>query len=285
MTRENKVIAYFNGQFLPKEEIKISPDDRGFVFADGVYEVIRVYQGRLFKADLHMQRLARSLRELRMPGPVLAELQDTAARLIRENRLETGDALVYLQVTRGAAPRRHPFPRDNTSPTVYAAVSPLHLDPDRAKRGVKIILTPDIRWARCDIKSIALLPNVLATQQAAENDAIEAVFARNGVITEGASSNFAAVFNGQLVTHPRSNTILAGITRAVVLNLCQQLHIPVNEFPIFEYDLPQAAEMMILNTVQEVMPVVQVNHWTVGSGHPGPITIALQQAFRELTRS
>jgi D-alanine transaminase len=278
------VIAYFNGQFLPKEDIKISPDDRGFVFADGVYEVIRAYQGRLFKADLHMQRLARSLRELRMPGPALAELPEVAARLIRENHLENGDALVYLQITRGAAPRRHPFPPDDTPPTVYAAASPFRLDPDRAKRGVKIILTPDTRWARCDIKSIALLPNVLATQQAVENDAIEAVFVRDGVVTEGAASNFGAVFHGQLVTHPHSNTILAGITREVVLELCRHLHLPVNEFPIFEHDLPHAEEMMILSTAQEVMPVVQVNHWTVGSGQPGPITTALQQAFHELTQ-
>jgi D-alanine transaminase len=278
------MIAYFNGQFLPKEEVKISPDDRGFVFADGVYEVIRAYQGRLFKADLHMQRLARSLRELHMPGPDLDELQDAATRLIRDNHFENGDAMVYIQITRGAVPRRHPFPPGDTPPTVYAAVLPVSLDPDKAKRGVKIILTPDNRWARCDIKSVALLPNVLATQQAVENGAVEAVFVRDGVITEGASSNFGAVFNGQLVTPPRSNTILAGITREVVLTLCHQLHIPVNEFPIFEHDLPQAEEMMILSTVQEVMPVVQVNHWTVGSGQPGPITTALQQAFHQLTQ-
>lgn len=277
------MIAYFNGHFMSKDQVHLSPDDRGFLFADGVYEVIRVYHGQLFQADRHWQRLERSLHELRLKGPGSAELQAAAQELLRVNELDAGEAWVYLQITRGAAPRRHAFPADDTPPTVYATVSPFHFNPDKAAHGVKIILTPDIRWARCDIKSVALLPNVLASQQARDSGADEAVFVRDGVIIEGASSNFGAVFNDQFVTHPLSNTILPGITRAVVLDLCRQLNIPVKEFPIFERDLPQAEEAMLLNTTDEVMPVVQINDWRVGNGQPGPITLTLRQAFRKLT--
>ncbi len=277
------MIVYFNGQLIPKEGVRISPDDRGFLFADGVYEVIRSYRGKLFKAEDHFRRLERSLRELRIEGLDVENLRDAAERLIRVNNLEDDDAALYIQITRGTAPRRHSFPDEKIPPTVYASASPLRSSRERLEHGVKIILVPDIRWARCDIKSVALLPNVLVSQQAKERDAGEAVFVRDGVITEGAHTNFCAVFDGQLMTHPRTNYILAGITREVVLTLCRELSIPFREFSVFASDLKEADELMILGTTTEIAPVIQVEDWQVGDGKPGPVTRKLQQAFREVT--
>jgi D-alanine transaminase len=278
------MIVYFNGRLIPKEDVRISPDDRGFLFADGVYDVIRSYDGRLFRAEDHFRRTDRSLRALLIDGPDLDDLRDAAEQLIQCNDLGRGDAKLYIQITRGVAPRRHAFPDGETPPTVYASATPFHPPHEKWEHGVKIILVPDIRWARCDIKSVALLPNVLASQQARESGAEEAVFVRDGVITEGSHTNFCAVFDGQLVTHPKSNYILAGIMREVVLDLCGELNIPFREFPIFEGELREADELMVLGTTSEIMPVVQVDDWKVGDAKPGPITTKLQRAFREMTR-
>ncbi len=275
-------LVYYNGQFLTKQEIRISPDDRGFLFADGVYEVILSYKGTFFRFEKHVQRMQRGLRELRIDFPALHSLQEVAETLIRENHFEHRDAKVYVQITRGAAPRSHTFPNPDVPPTVYAAASPFQLSRQVWEEGATVLLVPDIRWARCDIKSIALLPNTLAFQQAKEAGAHEAVFVRDGVVTEGAHTNFCAVYKGTLFTAPTSNYILAGITRKVLLNLCQELHIPVQEFPIFEKDLPRADECLIAGTTTEITPVVQINERVIGSGTPGPITKALQQAFQQL---
>jgi len=276
------VTVYFNGRFMPKEDVRISPDDRGFLFGDGVYEVIRAYKGRLFKTEAHFKRLERSLRELHIDGVDVKELEDVAEQLLQLNHLEHEDAKLYIQVTRGAAPRQHCFPAAGTPPTVYAYVSTFQPPVEKWERGVRVILVPDVRWARCDIKSVALLPNILACQQAKENGAEEAVFVRNGVITEGSHTSFCAVFDGVLHTHPKTNYVLTGTMREIVLELCGQLGIPFREFPIFERDLKKADEIMILGTTSEIMPVIQVDDWTVGSGKPGPIARRLQQAYREI---
>jgi D-alanine transaminase len=278
------MITYFNNRFLPKKEISISPDDRGFLFGDGVYEVIRSYSGKLFHADAHLNRLERSLRELQITGIDVENFRGISAKLLERNDLGSGDATIYIQVTRGAAPRKHSFPEGETVPTVYIFASPLQPPLQKMETGIKVILTPDIRWARCDIKSIALLPNVLANQQATDQGAEEAIFVRDGAITEGSHSNFCAVIDGELRTFPESHYILAGITRQVVLNLCRALGIPFREFPIFESELSKADELMILSTTNEVMPVVHVNDWKVADGKPGSVTLKLQKAFREFTR-
>ncbi|PIE36111.1 D-amino-acid transaminase [candidate division KSB3 bacterium] len=276
------MIAYYNGQFLPKEEIKISPDDRGFLFADGVYEVVVSYKGKFFRFDEHLQRMQRGLRELRINFPNPESLKHVAETLIKDNQFEAQNAKVYVQITRGAAPRSHAFPPQNVSPTVYATASLVQLSQEPWQNGVKVILVPDIRWARCDIKSTGLLPNTMAFQQAKECGAHEAVFVRDGVVTEGAHTNFCAVYDGTLFTAPSSNYILTGMTRNVVLDLCRELRIPIREFPVFEKDLPRADECMIVGTTTEVTPVVQIDGWTVGDGKPGSITRRLQQAFQEL---
>ena len=277
------MLVYLNGDYMPKEEARISPEDRGFLFADGAYEVFHAYEGRLFKAEEHLERMARSLRELRIDGPERDLLRDVAETLVRENGLSRGNAVVYMQVTRGAAPRKHTFPANDTPPTVYTKAYPHTLPHELQQHGVPVILAPDIRWTRCDIKSIALLPNVLAHQRAKDSGRHEVIFVRDGMITEGALTNVCGVFDGRLVTYPRSPYILAGITRGVVLELCNTLDIPVEEFPILEKNLSHADELMICNTTSEILPVTQVDGWTVGDGTPGPVTRALQQAYREAT--
>jgi len=278
------MIVYFNGQFLPKEDVRISPDDRGFLFADGAYEVVRSYNGKFFRLAAHMQRLENSLRGLRITAPDTGSLQGVAAQLLEHNRLTHGDAALYVQITRGVAPRKHAFPPADTPPTVFLSTYPFHAPPENWEHGVRIILVPDIRWSRCDIKSVALLPNVLASQQAKESGAYEAVFVREGIITEGSHANFAAVFEGRLVTHPKTNHILPGITREIVLDLCQELDLPASEAPIREDKLREASELMLLGTTTEIMPIVQVDDWQVGDGQPGPVTRALQQAFQRVVK-
>lgn len=276
------MIAYFNGQFIPKNDVKLSPDDRGFLFADGAYEVIRSYGGRLFKVEDHLERLARSLSELHIAGPSSTHLMSVAEQVIQRNNLENGDASLYIQVTRGVAPRKHAFPDAGTPPTVYVTAAPFQPLYEEWEQGIIITIVPDIRWGRCDIKSVALLPNVLASQQAKERGATEAVFVRDGVITEGSHTNFCAVFNGRLITHPANNHILAGITRNVVLDLCFNLGIPCSESPILERELQKASELMVLGTTSEILPVVQVDDRRVSDGKPGPITAELQRAYRDV---
>lgn len=257
------MIAYFNGRIIPKEDVKVSPDDRGFLFADGAYEVIRSYGGRLFKVEEHLERLERSLSELLITVPSLTNLRAVSEQLIHRNNLENGDATLYIQVTRGVAPRRHEFPDKGIPATVYVVASPFQPLLDERENGIIIALVPDIRWGRCDIKSVALLPNVLSSQLAKDKGAFEAIFVRDGTITEGSHTNFCAVFDEQLVTHPANHRILAGITRKVVLDLCYKLDIPFKELPILERELREASELMILGTTSEILPVFQVDGWSV----------------------
>jgi len=276
------MIVYLNGHFVSKDEVRISPDDRGFLLADGVYEVIRSYNGALFRVEDHFRRLERSIGELRIEGVDVASLDPVVEQLLADNGLTDTEASVYIQVTRGAAPRSHSFPQQPASPTIYVTATPFVPPHDKWSDGIKAILVPDIRWTRCDIKSVALLPNVLASQQAKDEGAGEALFVRDGAVTEGTHTNFCAVFDGQLLTYPESHYILGGITRQVVLELCPELGIPVREFPVLVSTLRQADELMILGSVSEVMPIVQVDHWTVGDGKPGPVARKLQKALRDL---
>lgn len=254
------------------------------MFADGVYEVIRSYRGRLFELTAHIERLMRSLREIRIPRSAAGGITDMIPELLERNGLSDAEAVVYIQITRGAAPRAHLFPPADTAPTVYAHAVPF--DPPLRQRdgGASVILVPDTRWSRCDIKSTALLPNILARQMAEDAGAAEAVFVRGGNITEGSSSTFCAVFSGTLVTHPESTTILPGITRSVVLELCRRNGIPVAERPVREDELPGASEMMLLSTTREVMPVISFDGVTVGDGSPGQLTRRIQAAFSGLIR-
>ena len=276
------MIVFFNHQFIPKTQVRIDPDDRGFLFADGAYEVIRCYRGKLFKANEHIARLNRSLGFLRINLPQQVNFQEIGSRLIEQNKLQDEDANIYIQVTRGTALRKHAFPDEDTPATLYASVSSFERPLKKQDQGVKVILVTDNRWTRCDIKSISLLPNVLASQRAKEEKAEEAIFVRDDVVLEGSHSSFCGVFNNCLTTAPKSNYILPGITREVVLELCRALNITVDESPIPVKSLKEADELMLLSTSLEVTPVVQVDEWEVGNGEPGAVARKLQQAFEEL---
>ena len=275
--------AYINGKIIQEENVCISPFDRGFQFSDGAYEVVRVYSGKFFKLDEHINRLARSLKELKINVPNLNKIRNAIHQLINKNNPEDKQALVYIQVTRGIfSPRQHKFPDEHIQPTVYISTSPYTPHKNEIENGVKVILESDIRWARCDIKSIGLLPNVLGRQIAIENNACETVWIRNGNIMEGTHTNFCVIKNGELITPPLSNLILAGITRKVVIKISENLSLPVNEKPINKQDVETFDECMIVGTTVEVTPVIQINDWEIGNGIPGPITKKIQDEFYKL---
>lgn len=274
------MIVYLDGRFIPHEEARVSVDDRGFLFADGLYEVIRVYGGRPFLAQPHFDRLHRGLAAVRMDPGAAEGLLPIAERLLDENGLSSADATIYIQITRGAAPRRHSFPEPGTRPTVYVAAKPYPRPSDDVfANGVAAITVPDLRWGRCDIKSVALLPNVLANQQAKDAGAFEAIFVRDGVLIEGSHSNLLGVVRGELVTYPECNYILGGITRSFVLGLARELGIPVREAPIFADRLDLIDELFLSGTTTEVMPITRLDGRPVGDGRPGEIARRLQAAF------
>lgn len=271
--------VYLNGSFIDHAKAAVPVDDRGFLFADGVYEVIRVYHGRIVLAAPHMDRMRAGLAALRIDDSVMAGLDDVMARLVEINQV-AADGIVYLQITRGAAPRKHAFPPAGTKPTVYAfAKSFNQYDASYFEDGVGAVTIPDTRWSRCDIKSISLLPNVLANQHAHENDAFEALFIRDGVVLEGSHSNLFAVLDGRLITYPSSNYILSGITRALVLELARELDIDAAETPLPWERLGDVTELFLSGTTTEVMPITRVDGRMVGDGRPGPITRRLRAAY------
>lgn len=273
--------VYLNGEYVPLEEARVSVEDRGFLFADGVYEVVRVYGGEPYRMRAHMDRMERGLHALRIQLRESEAIERAAHRLLEENGV-TGDGAIYIQVTRGAAPRKHAFPPPGTRPTVYVAAKPYTPHPPEYwEDGVGAITVPDNRWARCDIKSIALLPNVLANQAAHAADAFEALFVKDGVVLEGSHSNLWGVRAGRLVTYPASNYILPGITRARVFELADELGIPVEEGMIHAGELFDMDELFLSGTTTEIMPVVRVDGRDVVDGEPGPITRKLIRAFRD----
>lgn len=279
------MIVYFNGKYLPKDKVHISPDDRGFLFADGIYEVIRIYRGSPFEMDAHLARMRYGLDAIRLPLGDLAFLKDVVRKLIGKNALSDGTADVYIQVTRGVYPRRHRFPPPECRPTVYATAVPSAPNRRAQQRGVAAVLVPDIRWARCDIKSVALLPNVLACQRAHDDGAAEALFVKDGAVVEGSHSSFFAVFNGTLRAAPESNYMLGGITRRIVIRLAEKLGIPVRLFPVLENEMAAADELMIVGTGTEITPVIKVQDRKIAGGKPGPITRKLQKAFAGFVRA
>jgi D-alanine transaminase len=272
--------VYLNGAFLPKSEASISVDDRGFLLGDGVYEVTPFYEGVPFGLDGHLARLQRGLAWMRIDLDVAA-LEAVHRELIARNELEgVPRSLVYLQITRGAAPRTHYFPKVDVTPTVYAyAMAWKRPAEDVWSRGFTAITVPDRRWTRVDIKTICLLPNAMAFQAAHDAGADDAILVRDGIAIEGAHQNFWAVLGGTLVTHPRTNLILAGITRAKVLELARDAGIRVDERPIHVEELAEADELFFTGTTGEVRPCVRVDGVPVGDGRVGEITRALSDAF------
>lgn len=280
--------AYLNGQFLPLAEARISPLDRGFLYSDGVYEVIPVYSRFPFRIDEHLARLQHSLDGIRLPNPHSdGEWRTLILRLIAET--DFADQLLYIQVTRGADVKRDPCFPQGVPQTVFMFTSPL-VGPSAAQReqGVAAITAPDIRWSRCDLKTVALLPNVLARELAVDAGCAETIMIRNGFLTEGSSTNVFAVKNGVILTPPQDNLILPGITSDVVLELAQAHRAPLDVRPVSEAEVRDADELWITSSTKEVLAVVTLDGRPVGhgdaAGKPGPVTRRMHEwfcAFRE----
>ncbi|HSD99596.1 MAG TPA: D-amino acid aminotransferase [Burkholderiales bacterium] len=276
-------IAYLNGEFLPLEQARVSALDRGFIFGDGVYEVIPVYSRRPFRLPEHLRRLQRSLDAIRLGNPMTDE---EWARLIHDlvARHSGEDQSLYLQVTRGVARRDHAFPKEG-KPTVFMMSSPL-VTPAREQieNGVPCITAIDYRWLRCDVKSVSLLANCLLRQQAAEAGAVEVVLFRDGCLTEASASNVFVVKGGKLLAPPKNNLILPGITYDVVLELAAAKGIAVELRAIPEREVRGADELWVTSSSKEVLAVATLDGKPVGNGRPGPMFKTVHQAFQEFKR-
>ena len=272
--------VFLNGRFMPKSEAMISPDDRGFLLGDGVYEVTPFYEGVPFGLDRHMARLAKGLAWLRIDFDV-ESLHEMHRELITRNGLQDADrSMVYMQITRGVAPRTHYFPEGDVTPTIYASAKAWNRPADDVwNRGFRAATVPDRRWSRVDIKTICLLPNAMAFQAAKDLGMDDAILVRDGVAIEGAHQNFWGVIDGAVVTHPTTGYILPGITRGVVLEEARAADLTVEERPIQIEELARADELFFTGTTGEVRPVVEVDGRAVGDGRVGPITRQLSDAF------
>jgi D-alanine transaminase len=271
-------VIYLNGQFLPLEEARVPVLDRGFMFGDGVYEVIPVYQRRVFRLAQHLARLQASMEAIGLRNPHSAQQwQQLIERVVALQEL--ADQSVYLQVTRGVAKRDHAFPADAV-PTVLIMSNPLKT-PSREQReqGVRAVSLTDNRWLRCDIKSTALLGNVLLRQAAVSAGAAECVLFRDGFLTEGSSSNILVVCGGVLLTPPKSNLILPGITYDVVLELAQSAGLAYEVRTVAQSEVRGAEEMMLTSSTREVLPITNLDGISVGDGTPGPVTRRLIELF------
>ncbi len=274
-------IVYINGQFMPKEKAQVSVMDRGFLYGDGVYEVIPVYNGKLFLFEEHIKRLNYSLEQIRLDVDwSKQQWQQMMENLIEKNG--AGNLGLYLQVTRGAAEKRlHTFP-EKVTPTVFAMVWTLS-EPARVEDipPCKVITTEDIRWKRCDIKSISLLGNVLMSQLAREANVDEAFVVNDGIVTEGASSNFFVVKNGRVMTSPGDNRILGGITRKMVIDLLARQGLEVEEKELLLQEVMDADEIWLTSSTKEIRPVIEVDGLAVGDGQPGTLWKQTASLFLE----
>jgi D-alanine transaminase len=273
-------ILLYDDRLIQRKEAWIDVEDRAFQFGDGVYEVIRVYNGKAFYLQEHMMRFKRSANEVQIAPPYpIEKLTQLLLELVEQSGLKQGN--IYLQVSRGTAPRSHAFPQQ-VRPLIIAYPQP-SLRPDKElSQGVAAITTEDIRWLRCDIKSLNLLGAVLAKQKAVDQHAHEAILIRDGVVTEGSSTNIFIVKDDILWTHPANHLILHGITRKITLQLADELGIPISFEPFSKETLLSANECMMTSTTMEICPIVSIDGQTIGSGTPGPVTRQLQKAFNEL---
>ena len=287
MTNLPDTLCYLNGEYLPLNEAKVSVLDRGFVFGDGVYDVAPVYGGRLFRFDEHMARLERGLAKIRIPNPHTREQWlERCRRLVAALRAKTGaeDQVVYMQVTRGVAPRDHVMP-EHIVPTVFMMANAMkHPGAEQRHHGVACVTARDFRWERGDIKSISLLGNVLARQISADHGAVETIMFRDGWLTEAAASNVWIVHEGALLGPPKSEQLLEGIRVDLLKELCEEEGIAYNLRPISEADVRAADEVLISSATKEILPVTKIDGEPVGHGalrgKPGPVYARLHEAYQ-----
>jgi len=274
-------IAYVNGRYLPQQQAHVHIEDRGYQFADGVYEVMCIWNGLPVDLAGHMERLGRSLKELRIASPASdGALTFILKEVVRRNFVEKGT--VYLQVNRGVAPRAHAFPSASVKPSLVVTAKHGAGPPEAvAEAGVKVVTAPDIRWKRVDIKSVGLLPNALAKQAASEAKAFEALLHVDGTVTEASSSNAWMVTPDKvIVTHPATNAILAGITRRTVMKLAREAGYKIQERAFTLAEALKAKEVFLTGTTTFVMPVVQIDEKPVANGAPGTVALDLRQRYR-----
>ena len=278
-------IAYVDGRYVPHRAAAISVDDRGFLFGDGVYEVVEIHRGALIEERRHLARLMRSLTELRLRTPISpAALKIVIREIVARNRI--GDGLVYIQVTRGTARRDHAFPADDVTPGLFVAARPIdpRVNAARAQTGVSVISLRDERWSRPDIKSLQLLPNVLAKQLAREGGHFEAwLVDGQGFVTEGASTNaWIVTADGRLATRQTDTAILAGVTRATLIDVAADLGLALEERPFALAEAFAASEAFLSSATTIVLPVVEIDGRAIGEGKPGAIALALRKRFHNL---
>lgn len=274
-------IAFWQDTFMPVEQVSVSADDRGYYFGDGVYEVVMAFRGKPYALPAHMDRLRYSLRETRLTCPY-DEGQLVHIILEALAQVPAPQVLVYFQVTRGIYPRVHAFPPAEVPGNFLLTAQAYAEDMDARVQGMRAVLREDIRWHRCDVKSLNLLPNVLATQDAVEQGAQTAIFARNGVVTECSSANLFIVREGVLYTHPLGPDILSGTTRADILRLAESLHIRYREEPFDVETMLQTQEVFCTSVATRPYGIVQVEDTPISGGNLGPITMRLQDAYDEL---
>lgn len=277
-----KELTYFNGEMVEPGAKVVSLDDRGYCFGDGVYEVVRVYNGRAFAFSYHQDRLYRSMREMdipvRMPPDELQELHE-----IMIEQSEITDGYIYLQITRGVTPRHHAFERSKLEPQMYMFIKPITTDLSAFQQGVKAITLPDERWARVDIKTLNLIPNILAQTKAEKKGAYTAILVRDGIVTEGATSNVFVMKDGVCYTHPADHHILKGITRQlVVTRVAPTAGITVIEREFDEAFLQDADEIFFTDTIGGIIPITTLNREPVGDGTPGKAAKVLTEQLQHL---
>jgi len=272
------MLVYFNDKYIPFEDVKVSPFDRAFLFSDGVYEALRTYNGKLFRLDEHLRRLKYSLDEVGISFHNFDQIENICIKLAEINSTKT-DYSVYIQISRGVSfPRTHHY-ENNLTPNVFAYINPIKDNSNQINNGVKVILEKDLRWLRCDIKSISLLPSVMTNQKAVTKNAYEAILFRDDFITEGSHTNFFAVKNDALFTAPLSNYILNGVTRKVILQICKENKIDFFEEYIKPNDMKTFDEFFLTGTTTEITPIIQIDDWIIGDGIPGKTTRKIQKLF------
>jgi D-alanine transaminase len=281
------MIIYFNGKYIKEIDCKISPYDRGFLFSDGVYEVIKYTGKEFFEFESHIERLKYGIKELKINFKEADKFFQISTNLLRKNHLEKKSALFYIQITRGISnPRNHLFPDKKVKPTVFASITDFISEKQKDNKGFKVLIAEDIRWGRCDIKSTLLLPNVLARQLAYEKKYDEAVLVRDGKITEGTHMSFGAIKNGCLYIPPLSNHILPGITRKVVERICKKIDIPVIKRNILINELTDFDEYILMSTKSDVVPVTMIdcNKFSIHKRkrRPGKIIKKIQNELKKL---
>ncbi|MGD9109114.1 MAG: aminotransferase class IV [Gammaproteobacteria bacterium] len=277
-------IVYLNGEYLPLRHACISPLDRGFLFGDGVYEIIGVHHGKLFASREHLLRLQASLKAIKLPIKIgIKTWEDIFIELVKRNKAENKDKYIYLQVTRGADKKRtHIFPKGRVRPTVFVMLGDAHFPSyQELCKGYAAITRKDIRWDYCHVKAIALLANVLASQEAEINNATETIFIHDGYAIEGSNSNLFIVKDNVLITPPKSKRLLGGITRELILKLAKQLKISCKVRNITKQELFDADEVWVTSAARDVMPIIKLDKKLINKGKVGPIWQKVQLAYQE----